>query len=161
MTEKIMNKLAKGLVDEIMAYPIWCRRKPLSANNIYQVEIFINGHFWRLAKQYVDQDATCTFKRTIHAGQWWCTPLNPSTLGLSNTLRRNSQWISEFEASLVYKVSSRTARAIQRNPISKKQKQTKQNNKNNKTIHNGRKRRKLYVKYQRQRDGQLRRYSAW
>jgi hypothetical protein len=33
--------------------------------------------------------------------------------------------ISEFEASLVYKVSSRTARAIQRNPVSK-------NNNNNK-----------------------------
>jgi hypothetical protein len=33
--------------------------------------------------------------------------------------------ISEFEASLVYKVSSRTARAIQRNPVSKnKNKQT-------------------------------------
>ena len=31
--------------------------------------------------------------------------------------------ISEFEASLVYRVSSRTARAIQRNPVSKKQKQ--------------------------------------
>jgi hypothetical protein len=30
--------------------------------------------------------------------------------------------ISEFEASLVYKVSSRTARAIQRNPVSKHQK---------------------------------------
>jgi hypothetical protein len=30
--------------------------------------------------------------------------------------------ISEFEASLVYKVSSRTARAIQRNPISGKKK---------------------------------------
>jgi hypothetical protein len=29
------------------------------------------------------------------------------------------RWISEFEASLVYKVSSRTARAIQRNPVSK------------------------------------------
>jgi hypothetical protein len=28
--------------------------------------------------------------------------------------------ISEFEASLVYRVSSRTARAIQRNPDSKK-----------------------------------------
>jgi hypothetical protein len=28
--------------------------------------------------------------------------------------------MSEFEASLVYKVSSRTARAIQRNPVSKK-----------------------------------------
>jgi hypothetical protein len=38
--------------------------------------------------------------------------------------------ISEFEATLVYKVSSRTARAIQRNPVSEKTKtkQTKQNN---------------------------------
>jgi hypothetical protein len=37
--------------------------------------------------------------------------------------------IYEFEASLVYKVSSRTARAIQRNPVSKnktKQNKTKQ-----------------------------------
>jgi hypothetical protein len=31
--------------------------------------------------------------------------------------------ISEFEASLVYRVSSRTARAAQRNPISKNQKE--------------------------------------
>ena len=36
--------------------------------------------------------------------------------------------ISEFEASLVYRVSSRTARAIQRNPVSNNQK-TKQNKK--------------------------------
>jgi hypothetical protein len=41
---------------------------------------------------------------------------------------------SEFEASLVYKVSSRTARATQRNPVSKnknknKQKTNKQTNK--------------------------------
>jgi hypothetical protein len=35
------------------------------------------------------------------------------------------RWISEFEASLVYKVSSRTARAIQRNPVSKKTKTKK------------------------------------
>jgi hypothetical protein len=37
--------------------------------------------------------------------------------------------ISEFEASLVYKVSSRTARATKRNPVSNKTKQnkTKQN----------------------------------
>jgi hypothetical protein len=34
--------------------------------------------------------------------------------------------ISEFKASLVYRVSSRTARATQRNPVSKK-KQTKTN----------------------------------
>jgi hypothetical protein len=32
--------------------------------------------------------------------------------------------VSEFEASLVYKVSSRTARAIQRNPVSKSKKPT-------------------------------------
>jgi hypothetical protein len=31
------------------------------------------------------------------------------------------RWISEFEASLVYKVSSRTARAIQRNPVKEQQ----------------------------------------
>jgi hypothetical protein len=36
--------------------------------------------------------------------------------------------ISEFEASLAYKVSSRTARAIQRNPVSKN-KQTKKKKK--------------------------------
>jgi hypothetical protein len=45
------------------------------------------------------------------------------------------RWISEFEASLVYKVSSRTARAIQRNPVSKTKtnKQTKTKNKQKKT----------------------------
>jgi hypothetical protein len=32
--------------------------------------------------------------------------------------------ISEFEASLVYRVSSRTVRAIQRNPVLKNPKQT-------------------------------------
>jgi hypothetical protein len=34
-----------------------------------------------------------------------------------------SRQISEFEASLVYKVSSRTARATQRNPVWKNQKE--------------------------------------
>jgi hypothetical protein len=41
---------------------------------------------------------------------------NPSTPG------GRGRRISKFEASLVYKVSSRTARAIQRNPVSKKKK---------------------------------------
>jgi hypothetical protein len=40
--------------------------------------------------------------------------------------------ISEFEAILVYRVSSRTARAAQRNPVSKKTKNKKQTNNNNK-----------------------------
>jgi hypothetical protein len=43
------------------------------------------------------------------------------------------RWISEFKASLVYRVSSRTARAIQRNIVSKtKQNKTKQNKNKNK-----------------------------
>jgi hypothetical protein len=46
---------------------------------------------------------------------WWRTPLIPN------------RQISEFKTSLVYKVSSRTARAIQRNPVSEKN-----NNNNNK-----------------------------
>jgi uncharacterized protein (DUF2252 family) len=41
------------------------------------------------------------------------------------------KWISEFKASLVYKVSSRTARATQRNPVLKKQKQKPKNQNNN------------------------------
>ena len=44
--------------------------------------------------------------------QWWRTPLIPA-------LGSRGRWISEFKASLVYRVSSRTARATQRNPVSK------------------------------------------
>jgi hypothetical protein len=46
------------------------------------------------------------------------------------------RWISELEASLVYRVSSRTARAIQRNPVSKKPTTTTKN-KQTKTIEIG------------------------
>jgi hypothetical protein len=41
--------------------------------------------------------------------------------------------ISEFEASLVYKVSSRAARATQRNPVSEK-KTKKQKNKKTRAV---------------------------
>jgi hypothetical protein len=51
------------------------------------------------------------------------------------------RWISEFEASLVYIVSSRTARATQRNPVSKqtnkqtnKQKQANKHKSKNKSF---------------------------
>jgi hypothetical protein len=37
--------------------------------------------------------------------------------------------VSEFKASLVYRVSSRTARAIQRNPVWKNQKKKKKKKK--------------------------------
>jgi hypothetical protein len=46
--------------------------------------------------------------------------------------RGRGRCISEFEASLVYKVSSRRARAIQRNPVLKENK-IKQKTKQNKT----------------------------
>jgi hypothetical protein len=43
--------------------------------------------------------------------------------------RQAGRQISEFEASLVYKVSSRTARAIQRNPVLKNQEKKKKKKK--------------------------------
>jgi hypothetical protein len=46
---------------------------------------------------------------------WWCMPL-------ISALWRQGRQISEFEASLVYKMSSRISRAIQRNPVLKNQK---------------------------------------
>jgi hypothetical protein len=42
------------------------------------------------------------------------------------------RWISEFEASLVYRVSSRTPRATQRNPVLKNKQTNKQNKKRKK-----------------------------
>jgi hypothetical protein len=45
----------------------------------------------------------------------------------SQHLGGRGRWISEFESSKVYRVSSRTVRATQRNPVSKIQnKQTKE-----------------------------------
>ena len=52
------------------------------------------------------------------------TPLIPA-------LRGRGRQISELEASLVYKVSFRTARDIQRNPVSKNQKKKKKKKKKN------------------------------
>jgi hypothetical protein len=60
-------------------------------------------------------------KEKILAQQWWRTPLIPA-------LGRQRQ--AEFEASLVYRVSSRTARAIQRNPVSKNKTKTTTTTKN-------------------------------
>ena len=58
----------------------------------------------------------------LATGQRWCTPLI-SGLG-------RQRWVdSVFQASLVYKMSSRAARAIQRNHVMK----SKQTNKKEKT----------------------------
>jgi hypothetical protein len=64
---------------------------------------------------------TCTIAvliKTDFLDQWQRRPLIP-------VLRRQRQTLSEFEARLVYRVSSRTARATQRNPVLKNQNQTK------------------------------------
>jgi hypothetical protein len=56
-------------------------------------------------------------------------PLNKWEPGSGGFNLSRGRWISEFEASLVYRVSSRTARATQRNPALKNQKPTNQTNK--------------------------------
>jgi hypothetical protein len=40
------------------------------------------------------------------------------------------RWISEFEVSLVYRVDSRRAKTIQRNPVSKNKNKNRNKNKN-------------------------------
>jgi hypothetical protein len=47
-------------------------------------------------------------------------------------LESRGRRISEFEASLVYRVSSRTASATQRNPVSKNQKEEEEEEKKKK-----------------------------
>jgi hypothetical protein len=44
------------------------------------------------------------------------------------------RWISEFEASLVYRVSSKTARTAQTNPVSKKKQKQKKKEKKKKEL---------------------------
>jgi hypothetical protein len=51
---------------------------------------------------------------------------------VAHTLGGRGRQISEFKASLVYKMSSRTARATQRNPVSKKTKKKKKKEKKRK-----------------------------
>jgi hypothetical protein len=49
--------------------------------------------------------------QALRAGQWWHTPSIPA-LG-----RQRQLDLKEFKANLVYRVSSRTVGATQRNPV--------------------------------------------
>jgi hypothetical protein len=84
------------------------------------------------------------FEKHFLAGRWWCTSLIPA-VG-----RQRQVDFSEFEASLVYKVSSRTATAIQRNPVLEKpnQKSKKAKTKTKTTKNKERKALSVYSKGQ-------------
>jgi hypothetical protein len=106
--------------------------------------LIITGHELFPAKEHAAQEKLTRnpgLQRPFHAGESrtrHTTAVKNSWIGsgvtglLSQHLGGRGRRISEFEASLVYKVSSRTARATQRNPVSKKnKKQNKQTNKQN------------------------------
>ena len=61
---------------------------------------------------------TRKIKINLLVGQWWHTPLIPA-------LRSGSRWISEFEASLVYR-----ANATQKNRVLGKKNQKTKNKRN-------------------------------
>jgi hypothetical protein len=63
--------------------------------------------------------------------QWWCMPL------ILVFGRQSQVDCCELEASLVYRASSKTAGAMQRNPVLKNQKGRKKKNKNQKTKKTG------------------------
>jgi hypothetical protein len=96
---------------------------PNKQRNKQQVLVRIQSNLTHCC--WVANDCNNSARWFLSARQWWHTPLIPA-LG---------RQISEFEASLVYRVSSRTARAIQRNPVSKNQgkKKPKKQKKNQKT----------------------------
>ena len=73
-----------------------------------------------------------------HVPQIRSLPRRPNS-SLGYVLWGRGRWISEFKASLVYRVSSRTARATQRNPVLKQtnkqtNKQTSSFSDNNKNL---------------------------
>ena len=68
---------------------------------------------------FLSSPCLCLLNAGVRKGStsqvWWHTPLIPA-------LGRQSQadlWISEFKANLVYRVSSRTSKATQRNLVSR------------------------------------------
>jgi hypothetical protein len=72
-----------------------------------------------------DSYSVLTYIKKI-AQQWW-------RMSLIQHSGDRGRRISEFEASLVYRVSSRTARDMQRNPDLKNKNKTKQKTEENKS----------------------------
>jgi hypothetical protein len=79
--------------------------------------------FHGLSIKALQKNFTCILlflqhKKITISWAWWNRPLIPA---LGRQRQADFRQISEFKASLVYKVSSRTASTIQRNPVSKNQ----------------------------------------
>jgi hypothetical protein len=70
--------------------------------------------------------------KTTNSWAWWYIPLIPTRTPSPALGRQRQADLCEFKASFVYIVSSRTARAVQRDPVSKITKQNKQTEKTNK-----------------------------
>ena len=121
-------------------FSVPCPRACNVSSNRDLLSIFAN--YWHVLfgglKSLTDQQLTGVIpdaKTLLHAWLLWRTPLIPA-------LGRQRQADSEFKTSLVYRVSSRTPRAIQRNPVSKnqtttttKQNKTKKQNKKKILLH--------------------------
>ena len=86
---------------------------------------------WKTSKQTSKQTYKQTYKQKRSLFSWAVVAhtCNPSTL------RGRDRWISEFEFNLVYRVSPRTARAPQRNPVLKLQKKNKKQQQKKQTKH--------------------------
>jgi hypothetical protein len=95
---------------------------------IHQGSLSLCGNPWR-TQNFTTKGAEPSEVRTSYKIGSWMPREAVSPWKYSGGRDRQ---ISEFEASLVYKVSSRTARAIQRNPVLKKQKNKKKKKKERK-----------------------------
>ena len=91
----------------------------LCRHQAHMVHIQTGGYIWSSTSEWV--------KEMINGQAVVQQAFNPSRLK-----RGRGRWISEFKASLIYRVSSRTARDAQRNLVSNKQ-TNKQNTKQNTT----------------------------
>ena len=76
-----------------------------------------NTMFWLVPHGLVSL-LSYTIQNHLHIGGTIPSELDPPK-PIVRILRGRGRWISGFETSLVYKVSSRTARSIQRNPVLK------------------------------------------
>ena len=71
----------------------------------------------------------------IAPNPWHSSPVGGGGASIqAQHLVSKGRWISEFEASLIYRPSSRTARATQRNPVLKKERKKEKTSKKSRSV---------------------------